>query len=574
MNIKTLLQSAFLTALCFTAPLFSQQVFVDFRQNVGYIGVPIPMTIIFENVKQFEEPTLPEIDGFSSYKRQGEQTSTQTTIINGKVTSTSTSRVTFVLTPLREGTLSIPALTFTADGKTFQTSARELEIVQPPTGGSLKAEVTGTHGDIYLGRPIDLTLRIVLEQFEDPNLGIQLDAQDMFGRIRNDSDFGIFSEAIQNGNISAQRVNGLNDSGTTTTFFVIEVAATAWPETTGELNLQPITILVDYPISISKQRRGGFFGGEQLVVDQSQLLSAQATIASIEVLTPPTDHQPAWFSGAVGNFDFRIVAEPTRVKVGEPITLTMRVTDLTSGKVNLDYLAAPLLDRVPTLTDNFKVPDKPLGGTVSGRTKTFTQTIRPRNDSTIEIPSLPFTSFDPTTGEYKTSWSQPIPLQVEAVETINANDLIGTNQSIIAPKQPIEVDGGILANYTGESLLTSEQVLITPTLIAVIALPPFVSLAILIFFASRKHSLLPSSKRKSATKHATRTLKNATSIAKEQQAVRISKALRTLQSDQVSDAPLAKQMNALLQRCDAHQFGGLPDEELAKDAASLVEQIR
>ena len=574
MKTTTLIQSIVITALCFTAPLFSQQVFVDFRQNVGYIGVPIPMTIIFENVKQFEEPTIPEIDGFSSYKRQGEQTSTQTTIINGKVTSTSTSRVTFVLTPLREGTLSIPALTFTADGKTFQTSARKLEVVQPPTGGSLRAEVTGTHGDIYLGRPIDFTLRIFIEQFTDPNLGVQLDAQDMFGRIRNDSDFGIFREALQEGNISAQRVKGVNDSGVPTQFFVFEVVATAWPETTGELNLQPVTILVDYPISITRQRRTGFFGGEQLVVDQSQLLSTQATIAPIDVLTPPINNQPAWFSGAVGNFDFRIVAEPTRVKVGEPITLTMRVTDLTSGKVNLDYLAAPLLDRVPTLTDNFKVPDKPLGGTVSGRTKTFTQTIRPRNDSTIEIPSLPFTSFDPTTGEYKTSWSQPIPLQVEAVETINASDLIGTNKTVVEPRQPIEVDGGILANYTGESLLTSEQVLITPTLIAVIALPPFVSLAILIFFALRKHALLPSSKRKSATKHATRTLKNATSIAKEQQAVRISKALRTLKSDQVGDATLAKQMDSLLQRCDAHQFGGLPDEQLAQDAASLVEQIR
>ena len=572
MKITTLLQSVVFTALCFTAPLFSQQVFVDFRQNVGYVGVPIPMTVIFENVKQFEEPTLPEIEGFSSYRRQGEQTSTQTTIINGKVASTSTSRVTFVLTPLREGTLSIPALTFTADGKTFQTTPRKLGVVQPPTGGSLKAEVSGTHGDIYLGRPIDLTLRIFIEQFTDKNLGVQLDAQDMFGRIRNDSDFGIFREALQEGNISVQHVKGVNESGVPTTFFIIEVVATAWPETTGELNLHPVTILVDYPISIARQRRTGFFGGDQLVVDQSQLLSAQASVAPIEVLTPPTNNRPAWFSGAVGIFDLRIVADPTRVKVGEPITLTIRVTDLTTGKVNLDYLAAPLFDRVSALTDNFKVPDKPLGGTVQGRTKTFTQTIRPRNDSPTEIPALPFTSFNPATGEYKTSWSDPIPLQVEAVETINSGDLVGANQSSMAPSKPIEVEGGILANYTGNSLLHSDTVSLTSSLVAVVAIPPVSCIVILFGLLYLKHAKTPSFKHKNATKHAIRTIKNSAKLSPNQQAVQLSRALRTLQHDCNND--FSTQMDELLKRCDASQFGGLPDTHLAKDAASLVEQIR
>ncbi len=573
MKTTKLLLSVILAVLCFTAPLFSQQVFVDFRQNIGYVGVPIPMTVIFENVEQFDEPTIPDLDGFSSYKRNGKQTSSKTTIINGKVTSTSTTSVTFVLTPLREGTLTIPALTFTADGKTFQSSHRTLEVVQPPTGGSLKAEVTGTHGDIYLGRPIDLTLRIILEQFIEPNFGVELDAQDMFGRIRNDSNFGIFSEALQNGNISAQRVRGANDAGVATTFFVYELVATAWPETTGELQLNPINVLVDYPISITEQPRTGFFGGNQLAVDQSQLLSAHATIPIIEILTPPLSGRPEWYSGAVGNFNFTVVAEPTRLKVGEPITLTMRVSDQTTGKVNLDYLAPPLLDRVPALTDNFKVPDNTLGGIANGRTKTFTQTIRPRNDSPTEIPALPFTSFNPTTNTYSTSWSKPIPLQVEAVETINASDLIGTNQTVVSPQKPIEVKGGILSNYTGDSLLTSEQVSMTPALITAVALPPCVFVAIILFFASRKRAGSPSSKRKGATKYAARTLKNAANIAKDQQAVHISKALRTLKSDQNFDVQLSQQMDALLKRCDASQFGGLPDEQLAKDAASIVEQI-
>jgi len=574
MKSKTFLQSIFLVVFCFTTPLFSQQVYVDFRQSVGYVGVPIPLTVIFENVDQFEEPMLPSIDGFSSYRRDGQQNSSQTTIRMGKLTSTTTTRVTFVLTPLREGILTIPALVFNANGKAFSSSPRTLEVVQPPTGGALKAEVTGTEGDIYLGKPIDLTLRIYIEQFTDKTFQVQLDANDMFGRIRNDSEFGIFSEAVKARNISAQKVEGVNVAGEPTIFFVYDVTATAWPETTGELHLPDISILADYPISISKKQRGGFFGGTQLVINQSQLVSARATIPTIDVLTPPIKDRPDWFSGAVGNFDFRIVAEPKRVKVGEPITLTMRVTDLTSGKVTLDYLAAPLLDRVPALTDNFKVPDKPLGGIVKDRSKTFTQTIRARNDSPIEIPPLPFASFNPTTGKYVTTWSKPIQIHVDPVKTVSTNDLIGSNQSVTMPTKPIEVEGGILANYTGESLLLTDTISLTPKLIAAIAFPPVACAAILLFFAFRKHATLPTSIRKGAAKHATRTLKNATSIAQDQQAVHISKALRTLLTDQVFNEQLSEQMDALLQRCDASQFGCFSDTELAKDAASFVEQLR
>jgi hypothetical protein len=251
----------------------------------------------------------------------------------------------------------------------------------------------------------------------------------------------------------------------------------------------------------------------------------------------------------------------------------MRVTDLTSGKVNLDYLSAPLLDRVSALTDNFKVPDKPLGGTVDGRGKTFTQSIRPRNATTTEIPQLPFTSFDPTTGEYVTSWSNAIPIQVQAVETVSASDLIGSNQSAQPKSTPTEVEGGILANYTGDDLLHSEEVAMTPFLVLIIAIPPLSFIVVLAWLAIRKHASLPTALQKNATKQATKTLKTASSLTQDKQAIEISKALRTLKSNPLQNENTVRQMEALLKRCDASQFGGLSDSKLAKDAATLVEQL-
>ena len=567
-------QIILLLTLGFASQAFSQSVSIQFQQKTGYVGVPIPLYVVFENITGTPDPSLPEIDGFSSYKQLGDRTSTQTTFINGKMTSTSSRIVTFMLTPERIGTFTIPGFTFEVDGKAFHSTPRTFSIEEPPTSGVLEAEIVGTTGAVYLGRPIDLTLSIFMEAFIDPTNGITPDAQFMFQRIRNDSNFGVFTEALQDGNAKVQRVQGTSKEGIPTSFFVFTVQATAWPETTGKLHLSPITILADYPLAVSRPRRSGFFGSNGPRVEQAQLISATASAPEIEVLTPPSEGKPAWFSGAVGHFDFRIVATPLRVKVGEPITITMRVTDLTSGPVNLDYLSAPLLDRVSTLSDNFKVPDKLLGGTVNGRTKIFTQTIRPRNDSPNEIPSLPFTSYDPVSGEYLTSWSKPIPISVEAVQTVSANDLIGeTDPTKPSTSLPTEVEGGILANYPGSDLLHSEDIALTPTLIVAIAVPPVAFFAILLFIVASKRARQPSSKRKGAMKRATRTLRNATKLGSQEQATEIATAIRTLQETKDSDAPTSKKLDALLKRCNASQFGGIEDATLASDAVSIAEQL-
>lgn len=568
------LRLIFLLSLCVTSQLFSQQVSIQFQHRTGYVGVPLPMYVVFENVKGEVNPTLPEIPGFTTQKQLGDRTSQQTTFINGKMTSSSSRIVTFFLTPTEEGTFTIPELTFAADAKTFHSTPREITIEVPPTSGVLEAEIVGTAGDVYLGRPIDLTLRIFMEVFSDPSNGITPDAQFMFQRIRSDSNFGIFTEPLQDGNAKVQQVQGTSNSGIPTSFFVFTVQATAWPETTGELNLSPVTIFADYPLALSRPRRSGFFGSNDPRVEQSQLISATADSPTIEVLTPPLTDKPSWYSGAVGHFDFRVIADPVQVKVGEPITITMRVTDLTSGPVNLDYLRPTLLNRIPALTETFKVPDKPIGGAINGRTKIFTQTIRPRNDTPHEIPSLPFTSYEPSSDSYITSWSKAIPITVESVKTISASDLVGSaSQTVSHGNAPVEVEGGILANYAGESLLESENISITPMLIVTVAAPPLCFFAILIYFGMAKHAKLPSTRRKGAKKHATRILKHATRLASANQATEIAKAIRTLQEDTHACAQQSTKMEELLERCNAMQFGGINDATLASDAVTLVEQL-
>jgi len=539
--------------------------------NQGYVGVPMRFIIVYQNVESDEEPTLPPIDGFTIRRRSGLETSSQTTFVNGKITSTTSRKFTFYLTPLRVGTLVIPPLTFIADGKAFQTVQKMVEVVQTPTSGALKVEVIGTSGDVYLGQPIDMTLNIYVERFTDTALGVTLDAREMFSLMSQNSSYGMFFEALQDGRASVQTVQGETNEGVPTTFYVYSLQATKWPETTGLMEFDPISIIAKYPISLAKERSSGFFGGNSLVIDQSQLVSAQAQMPSINVLTPPLQGRPEWYTGAVGQFDFRVVAEPTHVNVGEPITLTMRVTDLSSGPINLDYLSAPALDRLSALTDYFKVPDKPLGGIAEGRTKTFTQTIRPRRADVTEIPPLPMSSFDPKTGAYSTIWTKSIPVSVQDVATVSASDLVGgdprTSQS---PRQTLtEIDGGILANYTGNNLLESQTTEVTPLVLAAVALPPLVFTGVLVGLFYQRRLKTDESKLKSAKKHAIQTIRSGIQPNNDVQIHHIAQALRTIQSD----VPQQAEVQTLLNRCDAAQFGGFEDDSLLEDANKILETI-
>ncbi len=551
----------------------AQHVSVQMPNDHGYVGVPMQFIVVFENIDPDVEPKLPEIKGFSIRKLPNKQTSSQTIIRNGKVTSTSTVAVTFLLTPKEIGQLTIPQLTFMAGGKAFQSQAKTIQVTEPPTGGSLKVTVKGTQKDVYLGEPINLKLNIFVEQFTDNELGVTLEPRDMFSFIRTDSSLGVFADALANGRVQVSEQRGTNDAGKDATFLVFQASATTWPETIGSVELQPIHILMDYPIALERTRGFGFFGGDTLQINQSQLISATSQMPSIEVLSPPNEGQPTWYSGAVGSFNFRVIADKTYVNVGEPITLTMRVTDLTQGPVNLDYLSAPDISKVEALTQHFRVASEKPAGKVEARTKTFTQTIRPNRHGQLEIPALPFTSFNPKMNSYETSWTKPIPIHVNETATISAENLDGytpENKTTESDKQYTEVEGGILANYFDPSLLKSDKAFSTRSLIVLLAIPPTLFLLMWGFKWFVQTQSSPKAKQRSLTKQVKKHAANIQSLPVADQASELSKSLRLLQLHWHDYDEYKNDIDSLVNRCDKSHYGGNPDQSLVREVQQFI----
>jgi hypothetical protein len=154
----------------------------------------------------------------------------------------------------------------------------------------------------------------------------------------------------------------------------------------------------------------------------------------------------------------------------------MTVRDVSDRPADLHTLAAPALHQVDALTADFQVPEDRPGGLVSGRSKTFTQSIRPLRDDIDVIEPVPFSFFNPDTGAYETVFGPPIPIAVRTGRTLRANDLTGlpaTNQA--EASNLTSVHGGLLANVTDpKQLLQQESAPSTFWLLAIVIVPPLV----------------------------------------------------------------------------------------------------
>jgi hypothetical protein len=141
-------------------------------------------------------------------------------------------------------------------------------------------------------------------------------------------------------------------------------------------------------------------------------------------------------------------AEPTKVNVGDPITLTISI----GGNRFLKPVQWPDLESIGQLAANFKIPLQKSSPVLKGGYKVFTQTIRANNDKLTEIPPIPLSFFDPDKGDYVTITSAPIPLDVSPTKILTGADLEGMDFFSVNREVEI-VKKGISANYQGRDVL-------------------------------------------------------------------------------------------------------------------------
>lgn len=226
---------------------------------------------------------------------------------------------------------------------------------------------------------------------------------------------------------------------------------------------------------------------------------AESDTTTIEVIPVPSDRRPDQYNGAIGEFELESRASNTRVNVGDPIGLTLRIR----GQEPMTGVQdAPNLEENPSFAEYFKIDSEGWRESLPRRegVREYTTTIRALSDRVDEIPAIGLASFDPILGEYRVYQTEPIPLSVQAVREVTLADAIvssgaqspqNTERRSVEKIELTPAAPGLWAHGTADELAYADgfnlaHMLQRPAWIATIATPPSLYLAALLIAAYRR----------------------------------------------------------------------------------------
>ena len=388
------------------------KVVISVDKNRVEIGSHIRLTVGVEGAFDTDIPKLSMPESFSLMF--GPSVSTQTTIINNRVKVFRGFMYGF--SPREKGQFEIGPVTLEYKGKTYTSNSINIEVVERTPFESIIDEESDTSG-----QRVDINKMVFVELTTDK------------------AEAYIYEEIVQSFKLYFQKglpIDNLDYVAASTKSFlaeklgeerryeevrdgilynVIELRTALFPLVSGKIKIPPASFKCN--IIIRQQRnRGSLFdefmggGGRRYPVERS----TEPVKLTINPL--PAVDKPEVFTGAVGKYTMDVLAKPTKLKVGDPITLTINIR----GEGNIQTIGEPLLD--PDGMKNFKAYDFETKVTITDRgygikgEKLFNKVIEPQSEDNDFIPGISFSYFDPELEKYKTLTYAPIPIEVERSE--------------------------------------------------------------------------------------------------------------------------------------------------------------
>lgn len=502
LRMNRLMATATVCILCIAIAQTVSAADVDARlsSRQAYVDVPVLLQVIVANASDFNEPTMPAIDGCLVTSAGPPAESSQITIINGRRSERRSAVYQYRVTPTREGQFEIPAIEIRADGKTLSTKTISFAAARSVTGDLLFVELEGNKQEVFVGEPLELTLKIWIKPFVDKERRLTLSEGDMWSMVSDQTDWGSFTEKMKELATNRQRPGGRkvdrgDDTGEKSTYYLYQLPTTFYPKKPGIQDTETLKVIVDYPVALGKVRSplGGMFGdadadslfpgsapyGDQLTVTQTRPIVGEVASRNTQVLPVPTLGRPSNYRGAVGRYRIVASATPTTVNAGDPITLNIGIV----GTGPMNVLQAPPLADSKSLVAGFRVADESLAGFVQDDTKFFTTTIRPLSQAVKAIPPIEFSFFDPESKSFQTVQSEPIAITVNRAETLPMDAIVGAASSsgdaastsvapnVIDPRIRLSLDAS-------PSVLVSQSEPSNQAWWATMILPPMIWLAI------------------------------------------------------------------------------------------------
>ena len=369
-------------------------------------------TVTTQKVKDFRAPSIKGFDVLMGPSRS-QQSNTQ--IVNGNVTSTSSITFTYILMANNAGEYTIPGASIVADGDQMVSNSVRIKVLPQDQGSSNSSSSSSTHSssgtgvsnqDLFITASASKTNVYEQEAFV---LTYKIYTRESNLQLNNAKlpDFkGFHSQEIEmttNARWTPEHYQGRNYYTTVYRQFVL------FPQQSGKLYIDPaqFQMTVGKPVQSDDPFDAFFNGGSNVIEIKKSISTPKITIN----VNPLPAGKPADFSGGVGEFNISSSINNKELKTNDAITIKLVI----SGTGNLKLISNPEIK----FPDDFEVYDPKVDNQVrltrEGLTgnKVIEYLAIPRHAGTYKIPGVSFSYFDIRSKSYKTLKTEEYVINVE-----------------------------------------------------------------------------------------------------------------------------------------------------------------
>ncbi len=373
--------------------------------------------LIYTVNAQAERFIAPDITNFTILAGPSTSTSSNVSIINGKVTQSFELKYTYIIEAIKEGTFTIPSAGVIVDGKKYTSNEINIEVIK----GSATQSKSGTqpqtnqqqanpnsdqikNSDLYVSIIVN---KQNVHREEHLIATIKLYSKLNITRLENaklPSFEGFLTQELETPpltSLNRERIgNQVYLTGVLKKYIL-------FPQKTGDLTIEPFELDVFFQKPSDRRSRSifdDFFGSYE---NARKKVKSNSVKINVE---PLPQNKPFNFSGAVGNFNLTASLDKPNVKSNEALTLQVKL----SGNGNLKYINPINIDFPadfdvydPKTTENIKYSDNGAFGN-----KTFEYLMIPRRAGEYNIPKFSLSYFDTEDNRYKTLSAGPFAIQV------------------------------------------------------------------------------------------------------------------------------------------------------------------
>ncbi len=405
-----------ITILMFASQAILAQ--IEFKTSVSRtsLGLNQRFRIEFSVDKQGADNFKPP--SFADFKvAGGPSSSVSQSWINGKASYSQT--YIYILEPKNEGEFIIEPATIEYDNEIVKsntvklTVSKSIEISKDPNNPEyiaqqnihLVAEVSNLNP--YVGEGIYVVYKLYVSQ----NISVndwRVSESPQYNGFWN-QDIEVTDINVQNGKYNGEDYR-----------FLVLKRAVLIPQRAGELIVEPMKM--DFSVGIPTGR-GDFFGN---MITRNISYATESAIRNVRVKALPEVGKPIDFSGAVGEFEFSVLADKNVLKANDAAQIKVEV----KGSGNLKLFEIPkiitpveLEAYTPEHKEDVTTSLSGLRGSISD-----TYTVVPQFKGKYKIPEATFSFFNPKDKKYHTILAKAVFVEVtdgkELVST--GNDSAGT----------------------------------------------------------------------------------------------------------------------------------------------------